>query len=891
MSATPEFDARSREAADQIIGGMKMGKTPGQSAADLIHMGLPQELVEAGLARVRRRAEESRILRIPESLVDANRLPDPWYPGVTAGDRFWPALEAEFRRVELPPSAIDSIDNASRKIVGLLDPPWERQIRSRGLVLGYVQSGKTSNFTAVLAKAADWGYRLFIVLSGVHNNLRRQTQARLEEQLVEASRRSWGVSNWLQLTSTTADFGQALDPDSLLTVTDRYFLCVVKKNGRRLENLVGWLESASEPTRAITPILVIDDEADQASVNTAKEEAERTKINALLVRLLSLPKVAYIGYTATPFANLFVDPKFPEDIYPRTFIVDLPRPSDYFGPERLFGRERLEHDDDDLDDGLDVIRRIDEEDLHALQPPKGRADRENFAPAITRSLNDALRYFVLATAARRARGQTSHSTMLIHTTSLTAIHLQYQEPVRQVVSALRDGARAGDAAMLSDLHMQWEDETAAVPADSLGEKPVSFADIEPHLLDVLDGVEVVVDNYRSPDRLHYGDEPKVVIVIGGNTLSRGLTLEGLVVSYFARAANAYDTLLQMGRWFGYRRGYQDLPRIWISETLEEWFRHLATVEAELRVDVARYEDDHVTPLNFGARIRTHPQLAITSALKMRHARPIKVSYAGRRLQTILFNHRSADWLQANRKAATNLVRAAETRVGAPEDIGLGRWLFRDVPVSTIRVFLTEYAFHPNAVELQREAILRYIEEQNTYDDLFSWNVALMGRSNSPLGDIDLGLPARVGLINRARLQSTKPYADIKSLMSRPDRVVDLGLSPDQLSNKDDALQALRPLGKGLVLLYPISKDSKPERGGMARTTLDAVADVIGVGMVFPDVPPSRGWSEVDYVAVDLSLVSESDEDEVEDAQEELERALAEDDEEDYVVPGDILERP
>jgi len=720
---TPENDQRVRGAADQIIGGMKMGKSPEQAAADLISMGVREDLVEAGLARVRQRAEESRILRIPETLIDKASLSKAWYPGVTPGDRFWPALEDELKRSGLPRSAIDSIDGASRKIVGLLAPPWEKEIRTRGLVLGYVQSGKTSNFTAVAAKAADAGYRLFIVLSGVHNNLRRQTQARLEEQLVRASRTKWDRNNWLPLTSLGADFGRVqLDPDSLLTVADRYFLCVVKKNGRRLQNLISWLEAASPATLRACPILVVDDEADQASVNTAREAQERTRINEQLVRLLTLSKVAYVGYTATPFANLFVDPKVPEDIYPRDFIVDLPRPADYFGPERLFGRERLEHDDDDPDDGLDVIRRIDDADLRALQPPRKRAERDAFVPPVTASLTEAFRYFVLATAARRARGQKSHSTMLVHTTSLTMIHLRYREPVREMRDRLADEVRTAGAATLDHLRTLWERECSAVPAEPLGETPMAFDDLAPHLTEVLDGLEVVVDNYRATDRLHYGEDPKVVVVIGGNTLSRGLTLEGLVVSYFARAASAYDTLLQMGRWFGYRRGYSDLPRIWIGEQLEEWFRHLATVEAELRVDVARYEDDHVTPLNFGARIRTHPQLAITSALKMRHARPVKVSYAGRRLQTILFNHRDRGWLLANKAAASSLIEAARLRVGDAEDIGVGRWMFSDVGVEAIRAFLNEYEFHSNAVELQREAILRYIEEQNGYEDLLRWNV-------------------------------------------------------------------------------------------------------------------------------------------------------------------------
>jgi len=165
----------------------------------------------------------------------------------------------------------------------------------------------------------------------------------------------------------------------------------------------------------------------------------------------------------------------------------------------------------------------------------------------------------------------------------------------------------------------------------------------------------------------------------------------------------------------------------------------------------------------------------------------------------------------------------------------------------------------------------------------------MGRNDSPLGTIDLGLSEEVGLINRARLRSTKPYADIKSLMSRPDRVVDLRLSSEQLSGKDDELQALRPLGKGLLLLYPVSKDSAP-LGSQVRARLDAAEDVIGVGMVFPDVPPSRGWSEVDYLAVDLSLVGEP-EPEADEAEEEFTAALSDDTEDDYVVPEDVLDRP
>jgi hypothetical protein len=174
MSAT-DFDRLVRSASDQIIGGMKMGKSPPQAAADLIEMRMPRELVDGGLERVLQRAQDARALHIPESLVDQSTLSGAWYPGVTPGDRFWPALEDAFRRTGMPATAVESIDNASRKIVGYLAPPWEHPIRTRGLVLGYVHSGKTSNFTAVIAKAADYQYRMFVILSGIHNKLRKQT--------------------------------------------------------------------------------------------------------------------------------------------------------------------------------------------------------------------------------------------------------------------------------------------------------------------------------------------------------------------------------------------------------------------------------------------------------------------------------------------------------------------------------------------------------------------------------------------------------------------------------------------------------------------------------------------------------------------------------------------
>lgn len=867
MSA--DGDVQTRIAYEQLLGSMKMGKPLETAAAELMMIGVGADAVGRAVDRVRERAEQARILRIPPSLVDHAEVGEAWYVGPTDGDVFWPSVEQSFKDERLPPTAIESIDAASTKVVSLMAAPSRHPIRTRGLVLGFVQSGKTSNFMAVIAKAADAGYRMFIVLSGLHNSLRRQTQARMDAQLVGDN-----MHLWIGLTGPEADFGGPPNPDALLTAQDRRLIAVVKKNKMRLTRLRDWLRSANPDSLYACPILIIDDEADQASVNTAKERDQRTAINGLILDILSAPRAAYVGYTATPFANVFIDPNLPHDLYPRHFMVDLPRPAGYFGSDRLFGRELLEHDATEPDDGLDMIRRIDSTELSQLQPPSGPA-RHAFRPGITPSLEKAFAWFVLASAARRARGQTDHSTMLIHTTQYTDIHERYREPIEALRQRFSQAVLDGTPPFLAGLEEFWTAEQDAVTPAEFDHPPMAFADLQPHLSGVLEAMDVVVDNYRSADRLTYGPEPQVVVVIGGNTLSRGLTLAGLVVSYFLRSATTYDTLLQMGRWFGYRQGYEDLPRVWMTEQLEEWFRHVATVEAEIRFDVRRYETEGVTPETYATRIRTHPKLAITSAMKMRHAQPVRVGYAGRRLQTILFEHKDAGWLAGNIAAAQTLVQAAADATGGPQGLTGGRRLFSAVPVDAVAEFLGSYQFHPNAHELRSDLLLRYISEQNGYGDLLRWNLAIMAAAGPDLGTIALGLEKPVGTIGRAPLKSSKSYADIKALMSTPDRVVDLDLSPEDRRQNNETLQGLRPFGTGLLLLYPISKDSPPETA--ARMPMDAVDHVMGVGLVFPDVPASRAWSSVDYMAVRLP------EPEVEEEEPDLAEAMESDDEADHEV--------
>lgn len=829
-----------------VVRELSQGNTEQQVRRILAEMTIEHEVIDKAFASYRARVDEKRSL----SFVGTDRtggvadysMRDGWYTGPGADDERWPALRQILLDGGFPPEAVDSLDESSTKVVSQLGCPWRGEFRARGLVLGYVQSGKTSNYTSVIAKAADAGYRLIIVLSGMHNNLRRQTQVRLDSQLVEPV-----PEQWVSLTNDLQDFGTGPSPDGLLS-NNSTVLIVTKKNKSRLERIEKWLASAKETTLQKCPILVIDDEADQGGVNTGGFE-DRSTLNRLLVKLLDKPALSYVGYTATPFANLFIDPSIPEDLYPRDFVVDLPRSAEYFGSERIFGRQAGSHDEEP-EDGEDMVRLVAESDIEALQPPRARHLRDQFLPDRADSLDDAVRYFVLATAARWARGQREqHSSMLVHTTVYIDAHELFRVPVQEVLDQIR---RELDNERALRLQQLWNQETARVPAEKFGETKVEWADLVAELPGVLDRLSIVVDNSASQARLTYDEGPVVAVVIGGNTLSRGLTLEGLTVSLFIRSANAYDTLLQMGRWFGYRRGYADLPRIWMTAELNGYFRDLAAVEHEIRNDVRRYEAEGLTPLELAVRVRTHPTMAITSAMKMQHARDAQISFSGSRNQTIHFDN-DADWLRQNLAAGSQLLTG---RTPSVELSRANKSIFADVPVDDVLRFFDEYNFHEEAHGLRADLLRKYIEGRVADGELHLWNIAVLSKDKSPLGQLSLG-GADYGMINRSRMKDTQSHLNIKALMSKPDRVADL-VDVGSLSDMSYVdLAGLRdertpdPLERrGLLALYPVSKDSLNTRKSLVRAPLEAVENLLGVGIVFPSTGSSS--AAVNYKSADLS---------------------------------------
>lgn len=822
--------------------------TPAEAVKRLGTLGVPDETIQ----RIREQHEQQTIqireLEEPCSVVLGNR--DTWYTGPSPKDKCWPAVADLLDDAGWPEEAIDSIDTASTRIVSLLSHPKEKKFSTKGLVVGYVQSGKTTNFTGVMAKAADRGYKLFIVLAGIHNGLRRQTQARLVQQLVEPN-----PTLWSQLTDLQQDFVPTANAASFFGKSNKtHVLCVIKKNATVLRKFAKWLDSASAYLQDC-PALVIDDEADQATVATKR-------INPRIREILDcLPKSAYVGYTASPFANLLIDPSN-DDLYPRDFIVNLPKPKGHFGTEVLFGRYALDGEDpEDVDDGYDMIREVPEDDVDCVRPPT-RADAEGFSPEVTETLGHAIRYFWMATAARRVRRTGNrHSTMLIHTSVRTAVHNSFRAPLDKLRDALK--LRLDDSQVLGELRKLWDSEMARVPSADFGEVKVEFAELLPELRGVLDSCRIVMDNSSSEDRLDYDSGPVVAIAVGGNTLSRGLTLEGLSVSYFVRSVSAYDTLLQMGRWFGYRDGYADLPRIWMTAELSEWFRHLATVETEMRRDIDIYMTEDKDPLTFAVRLRTHPTLRVTQAAKMKDAVRAASSYGGQRVQTRYFRT-NADWLRTNQAAARDLIASATKHAhrqdARPQD---GRYVFRGVPYDLIVDFLAEYQFHEKSMECDAKLLVKYIEKRvRSAGSLRRWNVAIVGNPLSDgQGSFAFAPGVAVRRIVRARLNvRDSDYADIKTLMSRRDAAIDLAGETEKLDEKEIKSERQKQLpDTGLLVLYPIDKVSEPPtRVKQSRKPLGAEDHVIGVGIVFPQ--PQGEDSKIEWISADLSGVDLEEED-------------------------------
>lgn len=533
-------------------------------------------------------------------------------------------------------------DTLDQKLMNyILDPKadYGKPVLKRGLIIGDVQSGKTSTYIGFICKAADAGYKVFILLTGTIESLRKQTQERVEEGFIGidmsanttgGKRVGVGLDNKpihaMALTSRASDFRGNSDKIAVSLGADKdAVVFVIKKNTTTLTKLTKWLIdlNADPLTHKIDmPMLMIDDEADNASINTSSDKEDPTKINKLIRRLADVfTKSNYVGFTATPFANVFIDPETTEkmethDLFPEDFIVALPTPSNYIGPTRIFSKDGEFHSQ--LVYITDAGRE--EEDGYSFYF-KHKKDWQGKLPE---SMTDAIYAFYLANAIRDLRGdQKDHRSMLINISRFVKV----QKYIKEVVEKIHAVAyRSLKYNLCGDFETSMQDpilkQIYKVWQTHYQKCEFTWDEVAATLFESMEKIQIkVVNSSRSSEKLEYPkNESLRVIAIGGLALSRGLTLEGLIISYFYRNTCAYDVLMQMGRWFGYRRGYEDLFRIWTHKASAEWYAEIADATEKLKDDMFRMRDLGQKPRDFGIRVRNNStELNITAYNKMRNA--------------------------------------------------------------------------------------------------------------------------------------------------------------------------------------------------------------------------------------------------------------------------------
>lgn len=803
-----------------------------EAAEQALRDRLPDKADEI-IQEFRRRIGEP--LRLSRGLLAAGHTP--WYlPKPDSDSPRWAYAKSQ---LGLSPEALERTSKVADEILARISNPRGPEVTTRGLVLGHVQSGKTTSFLSVAAKAADNGFDLIIVLAGVHNSLRRQTQNRAVRTLVHQPHLWW-------LGTAVGDFRPDGNPLAAhLAGAGKRGLLVVKKHQVVLRRLADWLESTRDTELRNTAILVIDDEADQAGLNVAGDRLEG--VHKQLHRIVNLKtaegerRCAYLAYTATPYANILTS-QDEWGLYPRDFIYPLQTPDGYVGAQELFGDNQV---------GRPVAIERDESEV-----------------VLTAGLCDAIKWFVVATAARAGLGgsvDSFHSSMLIHTTQ----SIDEQRAYRPVIEKYLKDLRAEFDVDESDLEHHYRKTLALVPARQGGgegfvdERAASWEEVRPHVREVLDrlvnrtpaGDPFVEDGHRQrahsgvivdnsgvdwEDRLTYSDlaagQPSVTIIaIGGNTLSRGLTLEGLVCSYFARTARTYDSLMQMARWFGYRPGYRHLLRIWTTQALYNWFVELEQVEQELRDELLWMERAGLRPDQYGPRIRVSPNMNITRAAAM-HSVARSVTYSDRRIDLAWLDLDSAA-LEHNQEVTRLLASRMPDR---DSSVSPSR-LYRSVPLDVVAEFLFTYRYHSEEKRLDVPSLRHYVEKEAS--NLARWSVLF---KFNPIGPSEFDLGSNVGTVrtvSRAR-KIDASVAYISSVIETADFRLDVG------SSEPVKPAQYRAAGEPpMLVVYCIDPVSTP-RGN--RVALNAPSTPISFGLALP-----KSESFVEYVAPRIAEIEEA----------------------------------
>lgn len=681
---------------------------------------------------------------------------------------FWGRYR-EYLEVEknFAPEVINKIDRLTDSILdNLFDPTLKITINKKGLVVGQVQSGKTANYIGLVCKAADCGFKLIIIMAGIHNNLRSQTQLRIDEGFLGFdTQHTRAFDNSIQIGVGAPIFGPSKVAHSLTSSiekgdfsqgaanslginfnTSEPIVAVIKKNPKVLKRLYKWLAAQADNEDKIGRIirnkslLLIDDEADNASINISNDPEQRSSINNCITRILNLfGKNAYVGYTATPFANIFI-PLDDQNLFPRNFIKNIPAPSNYIGPERVFGFSPI--DDDTSDAVLPIVNRIND---YSVFVPNKHKKHDQLPSSIPDSLKRAIRCFILTCAIRRLRGQTTvHNSMLIHVSRF----IRWQEHITELVSNqflyYRRGIEQNDHVIIEEFRSTFEEDEkdykSYVSISSLILESElrnidtqvqihKWRDVLEHLYDAASRIKVRSIYGGSGEALDYYDHKNglSVIAIGGNKLSRGLTLEGLSVSYYLRASRMYDTLMQMGRWFGYRGGYVDLCRLFTSRELNEWFCHITLASEELREEFDYMSDvAGSTPEQYALKVRTYPGvLQISATNKMRSAVTVQISWAGRLVESYEFK-KDISVIDNNFRNTQKFISSLSTEYTSKTNA----LIWYDIKAEHVIKFFEGIQSVENLKRAEPSKLINFISTQLRNGELTDWRVALMKKPNA-----------------------------------------------------------------------------------------------------------------------------------------------------------------
>lgn len=821
----------------------------------------------------------------------------------------WQLYKNKLIRQGWTDESLKDIENTTISILKKLRV--ETEIPIKGLTIGHVQSGKTASMAALMAMAADWEFNLFIVLSGTIENLRKQTEDRLISDLKTSGNLSWERLSQLSLKS-----GSSHKVSSLLLnkgSRERY-LNVCLKNKTRLNDLILWLKEDGKKLSQMR-ILIIDDESDQGGINTNDINgslAETTALNKAIVELVKIQandgskplSMNYISYTATPYAN-FLNEASQESLYPHDFVAVLNPAKEYFGAKQIFGLENNEYYR-----GLPILREIsinDRDLVNGIQ--KGE---EYYLP---NSFEDALHWFLLATSIMRYRKYKKPISMLVHTSQKQVHHKIFADLINSYFSSTPKIKIIEECRVLyekeqkkftiEDFEMEFEEYPNKVdvkgypPFEKIEEELKRLIRNHPSHINVLedtkrldyhDGLHLCIDNcanngitedlehvrlaYPDPKSPNYPAPAPAFIVIGGSTLSRGLTIEGLVSTYFLRTTSQADTLLQMGRFFGYRNGYEMLPRIWLTIDTEEKFRFMATLEEELREDIETYILEGMDANEYGPKIKNSPKLSwlrITAKKRMQSAEEIDLDFSGTSSQTIVFDDDAA--IQSQNIRVTEYFL---NRLGSPNETRNSRGLYwENVPFQQIvDDFFRKFTFSKQSEFSNMETFIEWYQKKELEAGFTNWNVVLSGSGKLDDSHNQWIIGERgVGLIKRSRRKSATGekinigvlrtpsdlYADMtqdrydsipeefkltQAGKEERERIEDQLEEIDQKQPKKSVVNEIRKAaGIGLtpqLLLYRIDKNSKFEKKQNLNTKeanrrydLNASEDLIGVSLFVP----------------------------------------------------------